>query len=49
MDGVALQRYADFLRQFHTAMQSIGSLGILNDERENRKMLCKLPDWVITK
>ena len=42
-DGAALQRYADFLRQCHTAMQSIENLGVLNDERENRKILGKLP------
>ena len=48
-DGTALQRYADFLRQCNTAMKRIGSLRVLNDERENRKMLRKLPDWVITR
>ena len=48
-DGAALQRYADFLRQCHTAMRSIGNLSVLNDERENRKMLGKLPEWAITK
>ena len=46
-DGTALQRYADFLRQCHTAMRSIGNLGVLNDERENRKILGKLPEWAI--
>ena len=30
-------------------MRSIGNLGVLNDERENRKMLGKLPEWAITK
>ena len=30
-------------------MQSIGNLGVLGDERENRKMLAKLPEWVIAK
>ena len=48
-DGPALQRYADFLRQYHTAMWSIGNLSVLNEERENRKMLGKLPEWAITK
>ena len=48
-DGAALQRYADFLKQCHTAMWSIGNLGVLNDESENRKMLGKLPEWAITK
>ena len=31
-DGTALQRYADFLRQCNTAIKSIGSLWVLNDE-----------------
>ncbi|KAK3085303.1 hypothetical protein FSP39_001304 [Pinctada imbricata] len=48
-DGLALQRFADFLRQCYSAMQSIGSLNVLNDERENRKMLSKLPDWIVTR
>ena len=48
-DGTALQRYANFLRQCNTAMQSIRSLRVLNDKRQNRKMLRKLPDWVITR
>ena len=48
-DGAALQRYADFLRQCYTAMRSIGNLGVLNDERENWKMLGKSPQWAITK
>lgn len=33
-DGVGLQRFGDFLKQCYTAMQSIGSLNILNDDRE---------------
>ena len=48
-DGTSLQKYADFLGQCNTAMKSIGSLRVLNDEHENRKMLCQLPDWVITR
>ena len=31
-DGTTLQRYADFLRQWNTAIKSIGSLRVLNDE-----------------
>lgn len=48
-DGVGLQRFGDFLKQCYTAMQSIGSLNILNDERENRRLLSKLPDWLVTR
>ena len=35
-DGTALQRYADFLRQCNTAIKSIGSLRVLNDEHAVR-------------
>ena len=28
-------------------MDKIGSLGVLNDDQENRKMLAKLPNWLI--
>lgn len=48
-DGIGLQRFGDFLKQCHTAMQSIGSLNILNDDRENKKLLSKLPDWLVTR
>lgn len=45
-DSKGLQRFSDFLKQCHTAMSSIGSLGALDDDRENRKLLMKLPDWL---
>ena len=35
-DGTTLQRYADFLRQCNTALMSIGSLRVLNDEHTVR-------------
>ena len=46
-DGMALRNYADFLRQCETATRSIGTLEVLNDERESRKMLSKFPDWLV--
>ena len=48
-DGSALRKFADFLRQCNTAMQTTESLNKLNDSRENRKLLCKLPDWLVTR
>ena len=48
-DGSALRKFADFLRQCNTAMQTTKSLNILNDSRENKKLLCKLPDWLVTR
>ena len=48
-DCKALQRFADFIKQCQTAMDSIGTLKCLNDDRENRKFLSKLPDWIVTR
>ncbi|XP_064632518.1 uncharacterized protein LOC135490878 [Lineus longissimus] len=48
-DGAALRKFFDFLKQCLTAMKSINTLGVLNDERENKKVLAKLPDWMITR
>ena len=48
-DGAGLQKFADFLRQCHTAAESIGHLNILNDEMQNRRLLIKLPDWLVTR
>ena len=48
-DAKGLRRFSDYLGQLKEAMSAIGSLDILNDERENRKLLLKLPDRIITK
>ena len=48
-DGLALRKLSDFLRQCDTAMRTIDSLKILNDERENKKLLMKLPDWLVNR
>ena len=48
-DSVGLRRYADFLAQCEVAMTEIKGLEILNDCRENQKMLQKLPDWIVTR
>ena len=45
-DGTGLRRLSDFLNQCQVAMISNQSLQILNDERENRKILNKLPEWL---
>ena len=36
-DGHGLRKYTDFLKQCNTAMNSINCLGVLDDDRENRK------------
>ena len=48
-DSKALQKFADFAKQCQTAMHSIGTLKCLDDDRENRKFLSKLPDWMVTR
>lgn len=48
-DGEGLRSFADFLQQCQTAMSSVPDLKILEDNRENKKMLQKVPDWVVRK
>ncbi|XP_064647084.1 uncharacterized protein LOC135499944 [Lineus longissimus] len=48
-DGTGLRKLSDFLQQCNTAMSSIGYLSILDDCRENRKILAKLPDWLVSR
>lgn len=48
-DGPGLQKFSDFLRQCYTAMRSIGNQDVLNDSRENQKMLSRLPDWLVVR
>ena len=46
-DGTAMRKFADFLKQCSTAMGYMRCLDVLNDDRENRKLLGKLPDWLV--
>ena len=48
-DGTGLRKFSDFLQQCQIAMQTISSLHVLNDDRENRKLLTKLPDWMVSR
>jgi hypothetical protein len=45
-DPYALRKYADFLTQCLSAIESIPALNVLNDSRENERMAEKLPDWL---
>ena len=47
-DARALRRLSDFLNQCESAMTDIKGLEILNDNRENRKILRKLPRAYVT-
>ena len=48
-DSAALRRFADFLRQCEAAKSTLSGLRFLDDDRENHRMLSKLPDWLIPK
>ena len=48
-DSDALRKYSDFLQQCELAKECIKGLDCLDDCRENRKMLTKLPDYLIVK
>jgi len=46
---LALRKFADFLVTIDNAIPHISGLKNLNDEEENRKLLQKLPDWIIVR
>ena len=48
-DSTELRKFSDFLKQCFTAMDSIKGLSCLDDDRENRKLLHKLPEWVVNR
>ncbi len=48
-DGMGLRKLADFLRQCKVAMNTIETLEHLNDERQHRMILEKLPDWMVSR
>ena len=47
-DHQGLGRFADFLKRVETAMQVIKNLNVLNDYMENRMLLMKLLDWLVS-
>lgn len=48
-DGPGLRRFSDFLEHCNTAMNKIHLLNVLNDPDENKKMLRKLPHYLVTR
>ena len=46
-DGAGLRKLSDFLRQCEAGMEVNVNLSILNDCRENKKILSKLPEWLV--
>lgn len=42
-DGQGLRQFTDFLRQCDAAMPAVEGLRYLNDDKENKKMLNKIP------
>ena len=48
-DNIGLRKFSDLLNQCCVVMTTIKGLSVLNDDRENRKLLLKLPEWVVTR
>ena len=48
-DGKGLQKFSDYLNQICVVKESYKSLKILDDEFENKKILKKLPTWLVQK
>ena len=46
-DNFGLRKFSDFLKQCFTAMDSISGLSCLYDDRENRKLLHIIPEWMV--
>ena len=47
--SAGLRRFAVFLKQCVTAMNSVKGLSVLIDDRENRKMLLIIPEWLVSR
>ena len=48
-DGPALQKYADFLKTCLDIMNHVPSLHVLNDSKENKKLVSKVPDFLVNR
>ena len=48
-DYIGVRRFFDFLNSCCDAIPFVPSLGILNDCKENQKILQKLPDWITSR
>ena len=48
-DYTGLRKFSDFLRQCEVSYRSNPSLRVLDDDVQNRVILSKLPDWIVTK
>ena len=48
-DYNGLREFSDFLRQCEVAYRSNSSLKVLDDDLQNRVMVGKLPDWIVSK
>jgi len=48
-DANGLRKFSDFLKQCEVAARSNVSLRVLDDDTQNRLMLGKLPDWLVSR
>ena len=48
-DCKALQKFSDFLKQIQSNLTALNTQDVLNDAKENYKMLKVLPQWIVNK
>lgn len=48
-DYLGIQRFSDYLTTLDHAMPHVEGLKVLNDQEENKKLLYRLPDWLVTR
>ena len=48
-DTSSLTKYGDFLNECLDALPHVPGLTVLNDFKENQRMVSKLPEWLITR
>ena len=48
-DCKALQKFSDFLKQIQSNLTALNTHDVLNDAKENYKMLKVLPPWIVNK
>ena len=48
-DCKALQKFSDFLKQIQSNLTALNTHDVLNDAKENYKMLKVLPQWIVNK
>ncbi|CAG2211710.1 unnamed protein product [Mytilus edulis] len=48
-DSLGLRKFSDYIKQCLSALKTIKNLNVLNDDRENRKLLLKISGLIVTR